>query len=148
MAYCALDTYVLRGNAPWTLTHGKPDHAVLKLASESKRIAYPKPDGKISFDLLTNLQRSNTNHEEDQPIHLTLKDEAVPVETNLALYDGPEQRFCPAGVYEFVDDDGTHKKKLVRNAQNCIHCKTCDIKDDNIVWVAPMGGGGPAYDGM
>jgi electron-transferring-flavoprotein dehydrogenase len=106
LAYSAIDTFVFRGRAPWTMKHGKPDHKALKTAAESEKIEYPKPDGKISFDLLTNLQRSGTNHEEDQPIHLTLKDETVPVLLNLAKYDGPEGRYCPAGVYEFVDDDG------------------------------------------
>lgn len=149
LAYSAIDTYVFRGNAPWTFGHGAPDHMRLKRAAESKPIEYPKPDGRISFDLLTNLQRSNTNHEEDQPIHLTLKDEDVPVKVNLALYDGPEQRFCPAGVYEFVDDAKKGGKRLQRNAQNCLHCKTCDVKNEqNIVWVAPEGGGGPNYNGM
>ena len=114
------------------------------------KIDYPKPDGKISFDKLSSVFLSNTNHEEDQPIHLTLKDASVPVDGNLAVYDGPEARFCPAGVYEFVEDEDKGGKRLQINAQNCVHCKTCDIKDptQNIVWVVPEGGGGPNYPNM
>lgn len=150
IAYSALDTYLFMGRAPWTLKHGRPDHLATAPKAESKPISYVKPDGKLSFDLLTNLQRSNTYHEEDQPIHLTLKDDTVPTSVNLPVYDGPEQRYCPAGVYEYVEDDSGGHKVLVRNAQNCIHCKTCDIKDmtQNIVWVNPEGGGGPNYSGM
>jgi len=144
-----IDQVVFKGKAPWTMHTTKPDHAYLKPASESTPIQYPKPDGKLSFDKLSSVFISNTNHEENQPIHLTLRDPSIPVETNLAVYAGPEQRYCPAGVYEFVkDDDG--KDRLQINAQNCVHCKTCDIKDplQNIVWVVPEGGGGPNYSGM
>lgn len=116
IAYSAVDTFLFRGRAPWTLAHGKPDHEATLPARECTPIDYPKPDGKISFDLLTNLQRSNTNHDEDQPIHLTLKDPSVPTKVNLPVYDGPEGRYCPAGVYEFVEDEAK-KMKLVRNAQ-------------------------------
>eukprot|EP01128_Nolandella_sp_AFSM9_P006196 TRINITY_DN3129_c0_g1_i1.p1 TRINITY_DN3129_c0_g1~~TRINITY_DN3129_c0_g1_i1.p1 ORF type:complete len:627 (+),score=166.61 TRINITY_DN3129_c0_g1_i1:2-1882(+) len=138
-----------KGKEPFTLHVTKPDHEHLKKASDSTPIEYPKPDGKLSFDLLTNLARSGTNHNEDQPAHLTLKDDSVPVDVNLDLYDGPEGRYCPAGVYEFVEADNG-KKKLQINAQNCLHCKTCDIKDptQNIVWTVPEGGGGPAYTDM
>jgi electron-transferring-flavoprotein dehydrogenase len=147
LGYSALDTYVLRGKAPWTLHH-HPDHTALKPAAEMPQIAYPKPDGVITFDKLSSVFISNTNHEENQPIHLTLKDAGVPVATNLAVYDGPEARYCPAGVYEFVADNGS--KRLQINAQNCVHCKTCDIKDptQNINWVVPEGGGGPNYPNM
>ena len=147
IAYSALDTYVLRGKAPWTLRH-QPDHAQLKRASECPRIDYPKPDGKISFDKLSSVFISNTNHEENQPIHLKLRDEAVPISVNLALYDAPEQRYCPAGVYEVVAE--ATGPRLQINAQNCLHCKTCDIKDptQNIDWVVPEGGGGPNYPNM
>jgi electron-transferring-flavoprotein dehydrogenase len=136
---------------PWTLGHHH-DHEQLKPAASMPKIEYPKPDGEITFDKLTNVSFSATNHEEDQPIHLRLKDDGVPVNTNLALYDGPENRFCPAGVYEYVDDeDGENgAKRLQINAQNCVHCKTCDIKDptQNINWVVPEGGGGPNYPNM
>ena len=147
LVHAALDTYILRGRAPWTLAHHK-DHEALKKAGRCRRIDYPKPDGEVSFDKLTSVFISNTNHEENQPGHLTLKDPGVPVDVNLARYDGPEERFCPAGVYEFVEEDG--KKRLQINAQNCVHCKTCDIKDptQNIVWVVPEGGGGPNYPNM
>jgi electron-transferring-flavoprotein dehydrogenase len=116
-------------------------------------IEYPKPDGVVSFDRLSSVFLSNTNHAEDQPAHLTLRDPAVPIAVNLARYDAPEQRYCPAGVYEIVDApaaDGTPGPRLQINAQNCVHCKTCDIKDptQNIVWVAPEGGGGPVYPNM
>jgi electron-transferring-flavoprotein dehydrogenase len=134
---------------PWTLHRTQPDHTYLKPAAECAQISYPKPDGKISFDRLSSVFISNANHEEQQPAHLTLKDASVPVATNLATYAGPESRYCPAGVYEFVkEDDG--KDRLQINAQNCVHCKTCDIKDptQNIVWVTPEGGGGPNYAGM
>mgnify|MGYP001329458761 FL=1 len=149
MAYSALDTYVLRGKAPWTLHH-KPDHEKLKPASECSKIEYPKPDGKISFDRLSSVFISNTNHEEDQPCHLQLKDPTVPIQINLALYDAPEQRYCPAGVYEIVRDNDGNNPRLQINAQNCVHCKTCDIKDptQNINWVTPQGGGGPNYPNM
>lgn len=148
MIYSAIDTYILRGCAPWTFKH-HADHTALKKASECVKIEYPKPDGKIAFDKLTSVQLTGTNHEEDQPCHLTLKDASVPVSVNLAQYDGPEARYCPAAVYEFIDD-GNGGKKLQINAQNCIHCKTCDIKDptQNIRWTTPEGTGGPRYPGM
>ncbi len=149
LAYAGLDTYLLRGRAPWTLHH-HPDHERLKPAARCPRIDYPKPDGKITFDLLSSVFLSNTNHQEDQPAHLTLKDPAVPIEVNLARYDAPEQRYCPAGVYEILRDADGSNPRLQINAQNCVHCKTCDIKDptQNIVWVVPEGGGGPNYPNM
>ena len=149
IAYSALDTYLFRGKAPWTFHH-KPDHAKLKKASECSKIEYPKPDGVISFDKLSSVFISNTNHEEDQPCHLTLKDPTVPIRINLPLYDAPEQRYCPAGVYEIVRDGDDGNPRLQINAQNCVHCKTCDIKDptQNINWVTPEGGGGPNYPNM
>jgi len=149
IAYSALDTYLFRGKAPWTFHH-KPDHTKLKKASECPKIEYPKPDGKVSFDKLSSVFISSTNHEEDQPCHLTLKDPTVPVRINLALYDAPEQRYCPAGVYEIVRDGDGGNPRLQINAQNCVHCKTCDIKDptQNINWVTPQGGGGPNYPNM
>jgi len=174
--------------AGWTLHHDKPDHATLKAADDTPRIVYPKYDGVVTFDKLSSVFLSNTNHEEDQPVHLQLRDPAVPVEINLRLYDGPEARYCPAGVYEFVDaephahvpdvggnvvdnadnnyesDNGSNgeamrqsrftallpTRRLQINAQNCVHCKTCDIKDprQNIHWVPPEGGGGPNYPNM
>jgi electron-transferring-flavoprotein dehydrogenase len=140
---------VLGGNVPWTLHHQHRDHEMLKPASQCTPIAYPKPDGKLTFDRLSSVFLSNTNHEENQPAHLTLKDPSVPVDVNLRTYAGPEGRYCPAAVYEFVkSDDGADR--LVINAQNCVHCKTCDIKDptQNIVWVTPEGGGGPNYANM
>lgn len=173
----AVDTYVLRGKAPWTFKH-HADHASLKPASACPKIDYPAPDGVVSFDRLSSVYVSNTNHEEDQPCHLTLKDAAVPVDYNLPRYDAPEQRYCPAGVYEIIEEGGlappsqpaaatpgasgsaepTHyptqtrekRYRLQINAQNCVHCKTCDIKDptQNIVWVTPEGGGGPNYGNM
>jgi electron-transferring-flavoprotein dehydrogenase len=136
-------------NPPWTLHGTKSDNQSLKPASECPKIEYPKPDGKITFDRLSSVFISNTNHEENQPAHLTLKDPTVPTRINLAQFAGPEQRYCPAGVYEFVkNDEGTERLQI--NAQNCVHCKTCDIKDptQNIVWVTPEGGGGPNYVGM
>jgi len=144
IAYSALDTYVLRGKAPWTFHH-KPDHEQLLKASDAPRIEYPKPDGVVSFDRLSSVFISNTNHEENQPIHLKLADADAAIRVNLALYDAPEQRYCPAGVYEIVEGP-----KLQINAQNCLHCKTCDIKDptQNINWVVPEGGGGPGYPNM
>ncbi len=140
---------LLKGKMPWTLRNHKPDHACLQPAAECARIDYPKPDGKITFDRLSSVFISNTNHEEDEPVHLTLKDPKVPVAINLARYGGPEARFCPAGVYEFVKTE-TGDDRLQINAQNCVHCKTCDIKDptQNIVWVPPQGGEGPVYNGM
>jgi len=133
---------------PWTLEHRRPDNAALKRKSQARPIDYPKPDGVISFDRLSSVFLSGTNHEEDQPVHLTLKDAAIPVDVNLAEYAGPEQRYCPAGVYEFVEEGG--RPRLQINAQNCVHCKTCDIKDpaQNISWVVPEGGGGPNYPNM
>ncbi len=145
--YSAIDTVILRGRAPWTFRH-RPDHESLKPKNACQAIAYPPPDGEITFDRASSVFLSSTNHEEDQPVHLTLKDASVPVDINLALYDAPEQRYCPAGVYEIIeDDDGV---RLQINAQNCVHCKTCDIKDptQNIVWVTPEGGGGPNYPNM
>jgi electron-transferring-flavoprotein dehydrogenase len=141
---------VLRGRMPWTLRRRKADHEYLKPASECELIVYPKPDGKLTFDRLSSVFISNTNHEENQPAHLTLKDASVPVHVNLDRYAGPEARYCPAGVYEFLDDEVEGGKRLQINAQNCVHCKTCDIKDpmQNIVWVTPEGGGGPNYSGM
>jgi electron-transferring-flavoprotein dehydrogenase len=149
VAYAGLDTYVLRGKAPWTLRHHE-DHTQLKKASECPKIDYPKPDGVVSFDRLSSVYLSSTNHEEDQPIHLTLKDDSVPIEVNLKDYDAPEQRYCPAGVYEILRDDDGSNPRLQINAQNCVHCKTCDIKDptQNINWVTPEGGGGPNYPNM
>ena len=131
-----------------TLKHGKTDAASTGKAKNFKPIVYPKPDGVLTFDKLSSVYLSNTNHEEDQPCHLTLKDDTVPTRLNLAVYAGPEQRYCPAGVYEFVDDGGQQKLRI--NAQNCVHCKTCDIKDpsQNINWVTPEGGGGPNYPNM
>jgi len=140
---------VLRGHIPWTLRRDKPDHAYLKPAAQCTPIDYPKPDGKLTFDRLSSVFISNTNHEEQQPAHLTLKDASVPVGINLNIYAGPEARYCPAGVYEYVKNDD-NSDRLQINAQNCVHCKTCDIKDptQNIVWVTPEGGGGPNYAGM
>ena len=149
IAYAALDTYLFRGRAPWTWHH-HPDHERLKPADACPPIAYPRPDGVISFDRSSSVFVSNTNHAEDQPAHLTLKDAAVPIEVNLARYDAPEQRYCPAGVYEILRDADGSNPRLQINAQNCVHCKTCDIKDptQNIVWVVPEGGGGPNYPNM
>jgi electron-transferring-flavoprotein dehydrogenase len=131
-----------------TMKHGKPDHATLKRADEAKPIHYPRPDGVLSFDRLTNVAFSGTNHEEDQPVHLQLKDPEVPISHNLPMYDEPAQRYCPAGVYEVVEVDGQPRFQI--NAQNCVHCKTCDIKDpaQNIEWVVPQGGDGPNYPNM
>ncbi len=145
-----IDQVLLRGRAPWTLHHAHADHETLKKKTEARPIDYPKPDGVLSFDRLTSVSFSNTNHNEDQPVHLTLKDPGVPVRVNLALYDAPEQRYCPAGVYEIVRDEDGGNPRLQINAQNCVHCKTCDIKDptQNIVWVTPEGGGGPNYPNM
>ena len=144
-----VEQWLLKGNIPWTIHRTKADHECLQPASECPRIDYPKPDGVLTFDRLSSVFISNTNHEENQPIHLTLKDATVPVSINLAKYAGPESRYCPAGVYEYIKDD-QGQDKLQINAQNCVHCKTCDIKDptQNIVWVAPQGGEGPVYIGM
>ncbi len=146
--YTGIDQMLLRGKAPWTLKHHGADHTQLKKASDCTPIDYPKPDGEITFDKLTSVSFSATNHEEDQPVHLTLKDDNVPVSVNLKEYDGPEVRFCPAGVYEFVEEGDAQRLQI--NSQNCVHCKTCDIKDptQNIVWVTPEGGGGPNYPNM
>lgn len=144
-----IDQVLFGGKAPWTLHNKHADHECLKPAANYTPIAYPKPDGKLTFDKLSSVFISNTNHAENQPIHLTLKDASVPVNLNLATYAGPEARYCPAGVYEFVKaDDNTDRLQI--NAQNCVHCKTCDIKDptQNIVWVTPEGGGGPNYPNM
>jgi electron-transferring-flavoprotein dehydrogenase len=144
------DQVVLRGRAPWTFRHGHADHETLGNKDRYKPIDYPSPDGEVSFDKLSSVYISNTNHEENQPVHLTLKDASVPIEINLARYDAPEQRYCPAGVYEILTEDDGSNPQLQINAQNCVHCKTCDIKDptQNIVWVAPEGGGGPNYPNM
>ena len=148
LVYSALDTYLFfGGRAPWTLGHHE-DHKALKRAAQCRKIEYPKADGVITFDRLSSVYLSNTAHEENQPCHLTLRDAEVPVKVNLAEYDGPEARFCPAGVYEFVEEDGSRQLQI--NASNCVHCKTCDIKDptQNIDWVVPEGGGGPNYPNM
>ncbi len=149
LIYSAIDTFLLRGKAPWTFKQ-HADHTTLLPASEAPKIEYPKPDGEVSFDRLSSVYISNTNHEEDQPVHLTLKDPLVPISVNLEKYDAPEQRYCPAGVYEIVEDDAETGPKLQINAQNCVHCKTCDIKDptQNINWIVPEGGGGPNYPNM
>jgi electron-transferring-flavoprotein dehydrogenase len=144
-----IEQWLLKGNMPWTIHRDKPDHACLKPAADCVKIDYPKPDGVLTFDRLSSVFISNTNHEENQPIHLTLKDASVPVSINLTKFAGPEARYCPAGVYEYVkDDQGADRLQI--NAQNCVHCKTCDIKDptQNIVWVTPQGGEGPVYTGM
>jgi len=143
------DQNILGGKMPFTLHDTKPDYACLKLAKDSKKIDYPKPDGKLSFDKLSSVFISGTNHEEEQPCHLKLKDASIPIGTNLPLYDEPAQRYCPAGVYEVITkEDG--EKRFQINAQNCVHCKTCDIKDpsQNITWVTPEGAGGPTYPNM
>ena len=143
------DQNILGGKMPFTLHDTKPDYACLKLAKDSKKIDYPKPDGKLSFDKLSSVFLSSTNHEEEQPCHLKLKDPSIPIGTNLPLYDEPAQRYCPAGVYEVItQEDGA--KRFQINAQNCVHCKTCDIKDpsQNITWVTPEGAGGPTYPNM
>ena len=149
LLYSAVDTYIFRGRAPWTFRH-HADHTTLKKAADAPKIDYPSPDGEVSFDKLSSVFISNTNHEENQPAHLTLKDQAVPISVNLAEYDAPEQRYCPAGVYEIVAEDDGSNPQLQINAQNCVHCKTCDIKDptQNINWVVPEGGGGPNYPNM
>ena len=149
MGYAALDTYLFRGKAPWTFHHHS-DHTSLKPASEAPVITYPKPDNIVSFDRNSSVYLSGTNHEENQPAHLQLIDTTVPVAHNLAIYDSPEQRYCPAGVYEIVREDDGANPRLQINAQNCVHCKTCDIKDptQNIRWVTPEGGGGPNYPNM
>jgi electron-transferring-flavoprotein dehydrogenase len=147
--YAGIDQYAFRGKAPWTFSVHADNDRLLK-AAEAPRIEYPKPDGVLSFDKLSSVYLSGTNHEENQPCHLTLADPAVPVNVNLALYDAPEQRYCPAGVYEIVRDASGANPRLQINAQNCVHCKTCDIKDptQNINWVVPQGGEGPNYPNM
>jgi len=148
--YAGLDLWLnqLRIGVPWTLKL-RPDHASLRRKEQANAIDYPKPDGVLTFDRLGSVFVSNTNHEEDQPVHLTLKDADIPTAINLPVYAGPEQRYCPAGVYEFVDGE-SGEPRLQINAQNCVHCKTCDIKDptQNINWVTPEGGGGPNYPNM
>ena len=148
IAYSGLDTYLLRGHAPWTFHH-RPDHEGLKHKNAARPIDYPKPDGEVSFDKISSVYLSGVMHEEDQPVHLKLADEAVAVEVNLARHGGPEALFCPAGVYEFVAAAGGGQRLQI-NAQNCVHCKTCDIKDptQNITWATPEGGGGPNYPNM
>ena len=147
-AFNVIDQFIFRGNLPFTLNHPTPDYACLKKANEMPKISYPKPDGVYSFDKLSSVYLSNTNHEEDQPCHLQLKDKTIPISVNLPMYDEPAQRYCPAGVYEVVEKE--NEKKFVINAQNCVHCKTCDIKDpsQNINWVTPEGPGGPNYPNM
>ena len=149
LLYSALDTFVLRGKAPWTFKQ-HADHTALLPAAQAPKIEYPKPDGEVSFDRLSSVYISNTNHEEDQPVHLTLKDPSVPISVNFEIYGSPEQLYCPAGVYEIVEDADDKGPRLQINAQNCVHCKTCDIKDptQNIKWVVPEGGGGPNYPNM
>ena len=143
-----IDQFIFRGKLPFTLKAPEPDHACLKEANKMPKISYPRPDGVISFDKLSSVFLSNTNHAEDQPCHLILKDKSIPIEQNLPLYDEPAQRYCPAGVYEVIEEGGS--KKFQINAQNCVHCKTCDIKDpaQNIIWVTPEGTGGPNYPNM
>lgn len=151
LAYGAVSQLVFRGKEPWTLAHKQPDHSKLLPANQCKPIDYPKPDDKVTFDLLSSVALTGTNHEGDQPAHLTLLDDSRPEQVNLAKFAAPESRYCPAGVYEYVPDEKDETKlRLQINAQNCIHCKTCDIKDptQNIQWVAPENGGGPAYNGM
>ena len=147
LAYAALESYVFRGKAPWTMGH-HADHEQTGLKKDYEKIEYPKPDGVVSFDRNSSVYLSGTYHDENQPAHLQLRDPGVPIAVNLEKYDAPEQRYCPAGVYEIVELDG--KPALQINAQNCVHCKTCDIKDptQNIHWVVPEGGGGPAYPNM
>ena len=145
-----IDQLVFRGRVPWTLHRTHADHEKLKPAAECSPIEYPKPDNVLTFDKLSSVFLSNTSHEENQPVHLQLRDPAVPTDVNLALYAGPEQRYCPAGVYEFVDNEDGSGRRLQINAANCVHCKTCDIKDprQNIRWVTPEGSGGPNYPNM
>lgn len=149
-AYAFIDINIFNGNLPWTLSDPVADHEQLKPASDFPEINYPKPDSKLSFDKLSSVFLSNTNHEEDQPCHLTLKDKDIPITVNLPKYDEPAQRYCPAGVYEIVKEEESDDCRLQINAQNCVHCKTCDIKDptQNITWVVPEGAGGPNYPNM
>jgi len=147
--YTGMHWLFFKGKEPWTFHHRTPDNKKLKPASQFKKINYPKPDDKLSFSLLTNLALSGTNHNEDQPAHLKLKDPSKAIPINYQLYSGPESRYCPAGVYEYIEDD-KGQMKLTINAQNCLHCKTCDIKDveQNIYYTTPEGGGGPSYAAM
>ena len=147
LAYSAIDSYIFRGKAPWTFHH-EYDHNQLKFAAKAQKIDYPKPDGVITFDKLSSVFLSNTNHQEGQPIHLVIKDADIPLKVNFEKYDGPEARFCPAGVYEYVKEGGITRLQI--NASNCVHCKTCDIKDpsQNITWTSPQGGDGPNYPNM
>jgi electron-transferring-flavoprotein dehydrogenase len=149
LLHAAIDTYILRGRAPWTWHH-HPDHAQLKKAAAARSITYPKPDGKLTFDRLSSVFISNTSHEENQPSHLKLRDPVRAIAVNLADYDSPETRYCPAGVYEIVRNAEGSQPRLQINAANCVHCRTCDIKDptQNIDWVVPEGGGGPNYPNM
>ncbi|VAH17324.1 unnamed protein product [Triticum turgidum subsp. durum] len=146
---CSIVSYIFKGKSPFTLKHGKPDHEATEMANLHSPISYPKPDGQVSFDVPSSLYRSNTNHEHDQPPHLRLRDPAVPERVNLPQYAGPESRYCPARVYEYVSDENGDPKLHI-NAQNCLHCKACDIKDpkQNIEWTVPEGGGGPGYTVM
>lgn len=148
MLYAGIDQLLLRGKAPWTMQHTHQDHKTLLPKEQATPIEYPKYDNTITFDKLSSVALSNTMHGEDQPVHLTLADTATPIQHNLAKFDAPEQRYCPAGVYEIVEEDNEHKLQI--NSQNCVHCKTCDIKDptQNITWVVPEGGDGPAYSNM
>lgn len=148
-AFNYVDQNWFGGKLPFTLHDTKPDYACLKLAADSQKIDYPKPDGKLSFDKLSSVFLSSTNHEEEQPCHLKLTDPSIPIASNLPLYDEPAQRYCPAGVYEVVTQEDGNKRFQI-NAQNCVHCKTCDIKDpaQNITWVTPEGAGGPNYPNM
>lgn len=150
LVYSAIDNILLRSKTPWTLHHKMADHLCLKPAAKCNKINYPKPDNQITFDKLTSVALSGTNHKEDQPCHLTLKNSKIPITTNLPLYDAPEQRYCPAAVYEVLKDLKTNQPYLQINAQNCVHCKTCDIKDptQNINWIPPEGGDGPNYGEM
>ena len=148
-AYAFIDINIFNGKLPWTLTDPVPDHSKMIPARDAKKIVYPKPDNKLSFDKLSSVFLSNTNHEEAQPCHLKLKNADIPISHNLPLYDEPAQRYCPAGVYEVVEDSNGGPRFQI-NAQNCVHCKTCDIKDpsQNITWVTPEGSGGPNYPNM
>jgi electron-transferring-flavoprotein dehydrogenase len=150
MIYAALEAFVLRGRGPWTIPHRHTDHGATHAAARHKPIAYPKPDGVLTFDRLSSVYLTGTNHVEDQPAHLVLRDPAKAIAVNHAVYASPETRYCPAGVYEIVHDGAGGVPRLQINAQNCIHCKTCDIKDptQNITWVPPEGGGGPKYGAM
>ena len=149
MFLAGLDQIIFRGKAPWTLKHAEEDHLSLRKKTEAKKISYPKADGVLTFDILTNVSYSSTYHEENQPCHLKLSDNKIPISNNFELFDSPEQRYCPAGVYEILKDSNG-LPNLQINAQNCIHCKTCDIKDplQNINWITPEGGGGPNYTNM